>query len=195
MATEPLQAAPYPVGTDAPDGPTQIQNLAVWAARRINMIFASAAARTSAFSAAGVSAAEGMQSYRTDDDVWEEWTGSAWVPLVEGGPWTSLSLPSGYTAVGAPYGVPQYRKVRNRVLFRGAVNVATSNAAGTKFTLPAGFRPASLTQACYAMMSNGTAVSGHLRYDVGTSGNMVTLTASPAATTFVSFEQMSFSLD
>src|SRR5690349_7924318 len=193
MATEPLQAAPYPVGTDAPDGPTQIQALATWAARRVNMVFPSAAARTAALAAAAVSAAEGMQSYRTDADVWEEFDGSGWVPLVEGGPWTALTLPSGYST-SAPYVAPAYRKVRNRVWLRGGCNIAASNAAGTKFTLPAGFRPSAGTVALQAMLSNGSA-GGTLRYDVGVSGNVVTLAATPAATQLVSFDGLSFATD
>ncbi len=193
MATEPLQSAPYPVGTDAPDGPTQILALASWARRQVLQVYASAAARTAAFTAAGISPAEGMVSYRTDADTWEEWDGSAWVPFAESGPWTNLSLPSGYSTT-APYVAPAYRKVRNRVWFRGGCNIAASNAAGTKFTLPSGFRPTIGTVALQALLSNGTA-GGTLRYDVGTSGNVVTLAATPAATQFVSFDGLSFPLD
>jgi hypothetical protein len=64
--TSPLQVLPVPQGSDAPDGPTQITNLAKAVEQKVVMTFASAAARTSAFSAAGVSPAAGMVCYRSD---------------------------------------------------------------------------------------------------------------------------------
>lgn len=81
MATEPLQAAPYPVGTDAPDGPAQILSLASWARRQVVQVYSSATARTAAFTAAGISATEGMLSWLQDVDRYERHNGTRWVPL------------------------------------------------------------------------------------------------------------------
>lgn len=106
--------------------------------------------------------------------------------------WHDFALPTGYTVV-APYVTPGYRKdSQGRVFLRGAANVAASNAAGTKFVMPAGYRPLSGTVGLAAPFSNGTAISGHLRYDIGVSGNVVTLVASAAATTLMLFEGLSF---
>lgn len=81
MATEPLQAAPYAVGTDAPDGPTQLLALANWARLKVVQVYATSAARTAAFTAAGVSPTEGMLSWLQDINRYERHDGTRWVPL------------------------------------------------------------------------------------------------------------------
>ena len=193
MANEQLQGAPYPVSTDAPDGPAQILALASWARLRVVQVYASAAARTAAFSAAVVTPTDGMVSYLQDTDLFEEYNGSSWAPWTESGAWTALTLPAGYTAVAGLH-APAYRRVRRRVHFRGACNIAASNAAGTKFTMPTGFRPTDgVTFA--APLSNGTAITDHLRYNVNTSGAMSTLIVSPAGTSLASFEGLSYAID
>lgn len=103
--------------------------------------------------------------------------------------WRDLSLPTGYSTV-AGWQRPQYRLEHGHVWFRGACNVAANNAAGTKFTLPSGYWPTQL-RALAIPYSNGTAISGHLRFDMGLSGNMNTLVISPAATVFLMFEGVS----
>ena len=108
--------------------------------------------------------------------------------------WTSLTLPSGYTSV-SPFRAPSYRMDhQGRVWFRGCCNVAASNAIGTKFTMPAPYRPLAKTY-IVAWVSNGTAIQNTfpgMRYDVGTNGVIETLVASPAATQFFSFEGVSY---
>lgn len=64
--TTPLQVLPVPQATDAPDGPTQMTALAKAVEQRTVMVFASAAARTAAFTAAGISPAAGMLCWRND---------------------------------------------------------------------------------------------------------------------------------
>lgn len=141
--------------------------------------------------------APGQIVYATDTNTLQVWNGSlsSWVSLHEAGGWTSLPLPTGYTSV-SPYPVPAYRlESGKRVIFRGACNVSSSNGVGTKFVMPTGFRPTAGTMALAAPYSNGTVISGHLRYDVGISGNINTLAATPAATVLVSFEGLSYALD
>jgi hypothetical protein len=80
--TSPLQAFAIPQASDSPDGATQMTNLAKAVEQRVVMVFASAAARTSAFTAAGISPANGMLCYRTDggNNPWEYYnaTAGAW---------------------------------------------------------------------------------------------------------------------
>jgi hypothetical protein len=64
--TTPLQVLPVPQSSDAPDGPTQITSLARAVEQRTVMVFASAAARTAAFTAAAISPAAGMLCWRSD---------------------------------------------------------------------------------------------------------------------------------
>lgn len=114
------------------------------------------------------------------------------IGAVESSPWTNLALPTGYAAV-AGLTPPGYRiDSTGRVWFRGGCNIGASNATGTKFTLPAGFRPPDNTRVLAVPYSNGTAISDHLRYNVSTAGVMATVLATPAATIFITFEGVSF---
>lgn len=81
-STTALQGLPYPVGsTDAPDGPAQIQALAIAVEKKLAMIFATASARTAAFTAASLSPTEGMRSWLQDKNRFEFFSaGSLWVP-------------------------------------------------------------------------------------------------------------------
>lgn len=80
--TTALQGIPVPQASDTPNGPTQMTSIANALEKRAVMTFASAAARTSAFTAASISPAAGMLSYRTDGGLngFEYWnpTASAW---------------------------------------------------------------------------------------------------------------------
>lgn len=77
MATTSLQALPYPAASAAPNVPADIQALAVGIESKLPMVFATAAARTSAFTAAGISPTAGMLSYRNDAGYWEYWNAGA----------------------------------------------------------------------------------------------------------------------
>ena len=80
-STELLQGLPYPVGTDAPDGPAQILAAMQATAKKVVQVYASAAARTSAFTAAGVTPTEGMTSFLQDVNRLETYTGTYWGPV------------------------------------------------------------------------------------------------------------------
>jgi hypothetical protein len=103
--------------------------------------------------------------------------------------WHALTLPAGYTAV-VGWTAPGYRMYGGQVQFRGACNVAASNIPATKFNLPAGYRPGQ-KRAVAIPYSNGTAISGHLRFDMDTNGDMTSLLTTPAATIFLMFEGVS----
>lgn len=66
MTTDALQGLYYPASSDDADVPDDMRQLAESLRSKLVMTFASAAARTSAFTAAGVSPANGMVCYRTD---------------------------------------------------------------------------------------------------------------------------------
>lgn len=99
MATTALQALPYPVGSDTPAGHTQILALATAVEKKAVMVFASSAARTSALSAASVTATEGMLCWLQDTNTYEYYTGSAWRPITELGAGTGAEL--GYAEITA----------------------------------------------------------------------------------------------
>lgn len=77
MATTPLQALPYPSLSDPPNGPAQLQALAVAVEKQLVMRFATTAARDAAIPAP----VEGMCAYIGSGDVAEGpyyYHGSAW---------------------------------------------------------------------------------------------------------------------
>lgn len=81
MPTEALQGGPYPAGTAAPNVPSDMQAIVTWAANRSVMRFASSSARSSAFTAAGVSPVAGMLAWMSDSGWYEKYTGSTWQRL------------------------------------------------------------------------------------------------------------------
>lgn len=100
MATEPIQGGPYPVPGDAPDGPSQIKGVADWAATRLNMRFASTAARDAAIPTpvAGMECAIGsgvsQVKYIYTGTTWAD----LWVPVSQRDTGRiPLTLVSGYT--------------------------------------------------------------------------------------------------
>jgi hypothetical protein len=72
--TTPLQALPYPTGTDTPAGHTEIQALAVAVDPKLVMVFSSASARASAVT----SPTEGMLCWLNDLNRYEYYTGNTW---------------------------------------------------------------------------------------------------------------------
>lgn len=134
MATEPIQSGPYPVPADPPDGPNQMNAIVVWAAGRLNMRFASTAARDAAIPAptAGMECTIGTGAaqikYLHDGTAWKQiWSDTGWiVPTLTGG-WLNANI-----------GV---RRIGPVVYLRGEVWGGSLGAAFT--TLEAPFRPAS----------------------------------------------------
>lgn len=81
MATTLLQALPYPASSAAANVPVDIQALAVAMESKGVQVYASSGARTSAFTAAGISPAAGMLSYITGTKRFEVYDGTQWAPL------------------------------------------------------------------------------------------------------------------
>lgn len=113
------------------------------------------------------------------------------IGAVEKSPWVNLTLPTGYATI-APFRAPAYRiDNTGRVWFKGACNVGASNAIGTKFTMPVGYR--ALTKTFIAVpVSNGTTIVSHMRYDVNTDGTIDTLVVTSAIVQIFSFEGVSY---
>jgi hypothetical protein len=92
----------YPGLSDAPNGPSQIQQLAQSADAKVIPSFASAAARTAAI----VTPTDGQITYRSDTKIYERWSAatSAWVampgPLIQSGTGT-IALSAAATGTGA----------------------------------------------------------------------------------------------
>lgn len=80
-STTNLQGLPYPVGTDAPDGPGQILAAVQAVEKKSVQVYASASARAAAFTTAGVTPTEGMTSFLQDVNRLETYTGSYWGPV------------------------------------------------------------------------------------------------------------------
>lgn len=157
MATEPIQAGPYPVPSDAPDGPNQLKAVVDWAAPRLNMRFATTAARDVAIAvpAEGMECVTGtgaaMVKWLYRNGAWLDWT-----PRPEG---AALTLGTGYTAIGGGYAAAMaYKSPGGLVTVQGIVRrtgaTITAGASGSIATLPVGYRPNGIT---YFICSKSTA--------------------------------------
>ena len=121
MATEPIQSGPYPVPADPPDGPNQMSAIVTWTAGRLNMRFASEAARDAAIPAPTV----GMECTIGSGASQVKYihNGAEWVPVLSGG-----SLVAARRWPGAPFAMAS-----------GAVDVPCAAGVGeVTVTLPAG---------------------------------------------------------
>lgn len=105
MATEPIQALPYPSPSDAPDGPNQIKALADAVVTRTVMRFASTSARDVAVTSPveGMIAVTGtgatLQTWQYRSAAWSDITVRPWAaftPVLT----ASTTNPTGYTAAG-----------------------------------------------------------------------------------------------
>lgn len=81
MATTLLQALPYPASSAAANVPADIQALGVAVESKTVQVYASSGARTSAFTAAGISPGAGMFSYLTGTKRCEPHDGTQWAHM------------------------------------------------------------------------------------------------------------------
>lgn len=78
MPSTPLQALPYPALSDAPNGPTAVQNLATALEPKLVMTFATTAARDAAITAPTA----GMLVWTTTPASYWYYTGAAWTRVI-----------------------------------------------------------------------------------------------------------------
>ena len=145
MATEPIQSGPYPVPADPPDGPNQMSAIVTWAAGRLNMRFASTAARDAAIPSptAGMECVIGsgasMAKHIYDGTRWRLfYEDTGWVNCISTAADSSAGSP-GFNATGL-----QVRRDRGRVELRGTVVPTGNGTLGATATnvaqIPDGFR-------------------------------------------------------
>lgn len=136
---EPVQAGPYPVaGVDAPDGPTQIKAVVDWAAGRLNMRFASTAARDAAIPAP----VEGMECVTGTGAALVKWRyiTAAWVDVTVRGaltqwvPVLTASVTSPTLGVGSST-VGVFQQVGKMIQGYGLINFGTSGVVAGSGTL------------------------------------------------------------
>lgn len=124
MPSTPRTSTPYPAGSDAPNGPSQMQALAEQLEKYTLPRFASSAARDAAITAP----AEGDCCVRTDTDMVQLYNGSGWVDLIPyGAPWitytptlTNVTLGTGGTVTG------KYRRWGMDVEFEAIATLGSS---------------------------------------------------------------------
>ncbi len=124
MATTP-NGLYYPLLSDAPNGPSQMQQLAQSADHKIIGSYATAAARTAAIT----SPTTGDVTYRADAGLLEQWNGTAWVPV-------DMQMFGTVAAVVGTAPAP------NGALFKiqaGTVSVNTNASALASFNFPVAF--------------------------------------------------------
>ncbi len=102
MPNELIGNIPYPSASDPPDGPAQMQALAVASAKAGVMKFATATGGSTSRSTLVPSPVEGMLSYLQDVDRYEYYNGTQWVELSGG--YNSLAKPRSVRILGTDGG-------------------------------------------------------------------------------------------
>lgn len=165
MATEPIQSGPYPVPADPPDGPNQMSAIVTWAAPRLVMRFASAAARTAAIPAPTA----GMLTHLASDRTLYLHDGTDWQPIWEKPSTTRMPSPTGWVST------LDLDRVGKLIVASGALTPATTPGAITLTT--------ALTT--IGTLPPGTAPRSQLRLQIKRSGGADSFEAIVAATTGV----------
>ncbi|MFF5451888.1 hypothetical protein ACFY40_11685 [Streptomyces sp. NPDC012950] len=130
--------------TDAPDAETLAHGIVDAVAPRLNLRFASAAARAAQLVGAAAPV-PGMYTYLVAEDRYDVRMADGTWQALSPGAWIPLSFAAGYAA---RTGLPSYRIVNGSVEFRGtfqrsAGGAFTKGATFTIMTLPAAARPTS----------------------------------------------------
>lgn len=174
MATEPIQGGPYPVPADAPDGPSQLKGIVDWSAGRMNMRFASTAARDAAIPTpvAGMECAIGSGV----SQVKYIYSGSAWVALWLPASQTDTGWVSLNPGLGWSSSALFVRRLNGVVYFSGEIWGGT--VGGTILTLDAKFRPKARVATELRRAVSGAAVG---KLNVGIDGTFEILESNSAA--------------
>jgi hypothetical protein len=193
------QGVQYPVLGDVPDIEEALKGIVDGIVPRTVMRFANANARAAALSGA-TAPVPGMITYLVAEDRWDRRDGdNVWRPLSPG-PWKPFTFSSGYSAES---GGPAYRIVNNTVELRGTIrrtnngNFVTNDE--TRFgTLPTEARPTGGWR-YFTVATNlhtVTATTYHsARLAVGTDGSMNFACQLNSKTTWISLDDVRFSID
>jgi hypothetical protein len=136
MANTPFQTLPYPAGSDSPAGHTQILNLAKAIEKKAVLVFASSAARTTAYSNASYSPTEGQFCWLQDLNHFEYYNGSAWVEFIAA-PVAYTSYTPAWTssgtapALGNGSSIGFYNQIGKQVHVWGRITFGTTSTFGT----------------------------------------------------------------
>ena len=130
---------------------------------------------------------DGCRVWVTDEDIWYQWSGSAWV--ADDTAWASLSLTNSWAVSGGF--TPQWRRIKGVVYLRGKCQHATFGSNGTAaFTLASGSRPGQ-TSDFYVLggATNVTAAKASI-----TTGGVTSLTdlVTASGTVYVNLNGISF---
>ena len=130
---------------------------------------------------------DGMRMWVTDEDIWYQWSGSAWV--ADDTAWANLTLTNSWAVSGGL--TPQWRRVKGIVYLRGKAQHATFASNGTAaFTLASGSRPGQLSD-FYTLggATNVTAAKASI-----TTGGVTSLTdlVTASGTVYVNLNGISF---
>jgi hypothetical protein len=117
--------------------------------------------------------------------------------LIGGGTiWHAVGYPPGWSTQSGGFQRLEYSiDGTGRVWLRGGVSVAASNAVGLKFTLAAGYAPVALSTVSVPMVTTPGTPNFQVmqRFNIDTAGGFTMLTATPASTQFMTFDNVSFS--
>jgi len=130
---------------------------------------------------------DGMRMWVTDEDIWYQWSGSAWV--ADDTAWANLTLTNSWAVSGGL--TPQWRRVKGIVYLRGKAQHTTFASNNTAaFTLASGSRPGQ-TSDFYTLggATNVTAAKVSI-----TTGGVATLNdlVTASGTVYVNLNNISF---
>lgn len=140
MANTPLTSIPLPVAGGTDQVPTDLATALKFVEQHIVMTFATASARTTAFTGAGITPVAGMLSYLTTPGRYERYSGSAWVALIQSTLSPDVSAIKGTNWDG----------VSPLINYRGRAQIVVGASSQFTVNLPAAFPNGLLTAALSA---------------------------------------------
>ena len=130
---------------------------------------------------------DGCRVWVTDEDIWYQYSGSAWV--ADNTAWANLTLTNSWATSGGL--TPQWRRINGVVYLRGQCQHATFGSNGTAaFTLASGSRPGQLSD--FYTLGGATDITA-AKASI-TTGGVASLTdlVTPSGTVYVNLNGISF---
>ncbi len=176
MANELIQAGPYPVPADSPDGPNQMKAIVDWIAGRSVMRFATVAARDTALPSGTV--ADGQLCFVAADNAFYVRVAGAWWLLSRETEWSTsnpgLTMGTGWTLTAVHHrrvGPWQYLYMRATASTLHTITAATGVISNPDIcTLPAAMQ-------ARANMAHGLSGGNSRVASVAVVNNMVSITS------------------